>query len=180
MLERISIDNAISDFNNEDGLFYESENSDISDCDGDDTLKVVFAINVGKSHEGENIYQFFFSKDTEETFAEGWSMKPACNEHIGHLMIAKEMYEEILEFKTDVKLDLAQESCCFSMQDCRDNIIALAYENLDDASVYPEPYRIVIHFGDTKNQVIQTLIDRNIQFIEYPNFANQESEPTEE
>ena len=62
MLERISIDNAISDFNNEDGLFYESENSDISDCDDDDTLKVVFAINVGKSHEGENIYQFFFSK----------------------------------------------------------------------------------------------------------------------
>ena len=162
MLERISIDNAISDFDNEDGLFYESENSDISDCDDDDTLKVVFAINVGKSHEGENIYQFFFSKDTEETFAEGWSMKPACNEHIEHLMIAKEMYEGILEFKTDVKLDLAQESCCFSMQDCRDNVVALASENLEDADEYPEDGRIVIHFGDIIEDVEKMLARRDI------------------
>lgn len=158
--KRISFD----ELGNE-GLFYESENSTISDDEDEgDTSYAVFALNVGKTHEGENIYQIFFSHDTEETFAEGWSMKPACNEHIERLLIDASMYEDIMEFKTDIKLDLAQNNCCFSMQDCRDNIVALAYENLDDAEEYPEPYRIVIHFGETKNEVIDKLIGRGIQY----------------
>jgi hypothetical protein len=47
------------------------------------------------------------------------------------------------------------------MQDCRDNIIALAYENLDDAEEYPEP-RIIIHFGDNIDEVEQLFAQRDI------------------
>ena len=48
------------------------------------------------------------------------------------------------------------------MQDCRDKIIALASENLDEAEEYPEEGRIIIHFGDKIDDVEQMLAKRNL------------------
>jgi hypothetical protein len=75
--------------------------------------------------------------------------------------IDEEQYQYIVELKSDIKLDIARNCCCFTMQDCRDNIIALAYENLDDAEEYPEP-RIIIHFGDLIDEVEQLFAQRDI------------------
>lgn len=72
-----------------------------------------------------------------------------------------DQYQNIIELKSNIKLDLARNCCCFTMQDCRDNIIALAYENLDDAEEYPEP-RIIIHFGDLIDDVEDLFAQRNI------------------
>ena len=66
-----------------------------------------------------------------------------------------------MECKTDIKLDLAQDCCCFSMQDARDHIVALAYENLDNAEEYPEP-RIIIQFADSVEDVETLFAKRNI------------------
>ena len=77
-------------------------------------------------------------------------------------MISEDQYEYIKEFKTEIILDLAQNNCCFSMQDCRDKIIALASENLDTAEEYPEDGRIVIHFGDKIDDVERVLAKRDI------------------
>ena len=48
------------------------------------------------------------------------------------------------------------------MQDCRDNVVALASENLEEAEEYPEEGRIVIHFGDTVDEVEKMLAKRDI------------------
>ena len=48
------------------------------------------------------------------------------------------------------------------MQDCRDNIIALASENLEQAEEYPEDGRIVIHFGDLITDVEKMLAKRDL------------------
>jgi spermidine synthase len=47
------------------------------------------------------------------------------------------------------------------MQDSRDNIIALAYENLDNAEEYPDP-RIIIHFGDNIDTVENMFAKRDV------------------
>ena len=84
-------------------------------------------------------------------------------------LIAKDLkpdegqYEYIKQLKTDVQLDLAQYSCCTSLQDCKDRIIALAYENLDEAEEYPEDGRIVIHFGDYIDDVESMLARRDMR-----------------
>ena len=77
-------------------------------------------------------------------------------------MISNEMYEYVKELKTEIILDLAQDNSCFSMQDCRDNIIALAYENIDDYEEYPDEGRIVIHFGESIDEVEKMLAKRNL------------------
>ena len=100
--------------------------------------KVVYIIYVGKDIDDKNIYQFILSNNPDDVFSEGWGEK------------------------TDMMLDLAQDNSCFSMQDARDNIVALAYENIDNYEEYPEEGRIVIHFGESIDEVEKKLAKRNL------------------
>ena len=123
-------------------------------------LMVIYVLYVGKNTDYEHIYHLLISNDKEKTWAEGWENMPACV--MRDLTPEDDMYEDIAELKTDIKLDLAQNNCCFSMQDCRDNVVALASENLEEAEEYPEEGRIVIHFGDLIEDVEKMLAKRNI------------------
>jgi hypothetical protein len=136
---------------------------DIQEVSNDITkspLKVIYVAHIGTNTDGENIYHFLISTDKEKTWAEGWENKPACL--MRDLTPEEDMYEYVAEVKTFVKLDLAQESCCYTMQDARDSVIALAYENLDEAEDYPDEGRIVIHFGDLVEDVEKFLAKRDI------------------
>lgn len=127
-----------------------------------DELKVAYIIYVGKSSDNKNIYHFLLSENVENTFTEEWAEKPAGNIPTDLLLIDDSQYEYIKELKTDITLDLAQNNTCFSMQDCRDKIVAIAYENLDNEDFYPEPLRIVIHFGDNISDVEKMFAKRNM------------------
>lgn len=126
-------------------------------------LKVVYIVFVGKDIDNKNVYHFLLSENSEDTFAEGWNEKPSCNISPEILIPDDSQYEYVKELKTNLKLDLASEGCCTSLQDARDKIIALAYENLDDAEVYPEEGRIVIHFGDYIDDIESMLAKRNLR-----------------
>ena len=128
--------------------------------DENNTLMAIYVLYVGKNTDNEYIYHLLISNDKEKTWAEGWENKPACV--MRDLTPEDDMYEYIAELKTDLILDLAQDNCCFSMQDCRDNVVALASENLEEAEEYPEEGRIVIHFGDTVDEVEKMLAKRDI------------------
>ena len=123
-------------------------------------LKVVYVLYLGKDHDNKNTYQFFLSNDESEVWGEDWNEKPAANCRFP--TPTEDMYEYVKELKTDLVLDLAQDNTCVSMQDVRDNIFALAYENLDNAEEYPENGRIVIHFGDTLYDVELMLAQRDL------------------
>lgn len=122
---------------------------------------VVYVKNLGTEIDGTNIYHFYLSSNPDEVFAEGWGDIPACNVPRKLIDLDESMYEHVVEVKTDIVLDLAQNCCCFSMQDSRDNIIALAYENLDNAEEYPDP-RIIIHFGDNIDSVEEMFAKRDV------------------
>jgi len=123
-------------------------------------LKVIYILYIGKNSDNDNIYHFLISDDSEKTWADGWENKPACI--MRDLTPEDDMYEYIAEVKTELKLDLAQDNCCFSMQDCRDNVVALASENLEEAEEYPEDGRIVIHFGDFVDDIEKMLAKRDV------------------
>lgn len=123
-------------------------------------LKVIYVLYIGRNVDDDNIYHLLITTDEEKTWAEGWENKPACI--MRNLTPENDMYEYVAELKTDIMLDLAQDNCCFSMQDCRDNVIALASENLEHAEEYPEDGRIVIHFGDNIDDVEKMLAKRDM------------------
>lgn len=129
--------------------------------DNETSLYVVYAKYFGEEINGNYIYHFYLSNNPDEVFAEGWGDIPACNMSDNLMDIDDSQYEYIVQLKSDIKLDLARNCCCFSMQDCRDNIIALAYENLDDAEEYPDT-RIIIHFGDNIDDVKEMFGKRDV------------------
>lgn len=126
----------------------------------EEKLRIVYVLDIGTDVNGENIYHIFLSEDCDKTWAEGWENKPAGI--IRNLTPEEDMYEYVAEIRTKLKFDLAQHNTCFSMQDCRDKIIAIASENLDEAEEYPEEGRIVIHFGDLFEDVEKSLAKRDI------------------
>jgi hypothetical protein len=135
--------------------------NDMDFADSND-LRVAYILYLGKNSDGLNIYHFLLSENVEDTFMEDWSEKPASNIPNERLIIDESQYDYVKELKTPITLDLMQDNTCFSFQDCRDHIVAIAYENLDDAEFYPEPFRIVIHFGDLIDDVERMLAQRDM------------------
>ena len=139
---------------------YIDENSpkeDITPC-------VVFVKDIGDEIDGNHVYHFYVSQSPETVFAEGWGEVPACNVPRNLIYPDSDMFQNVVEVKTDIQLDLAQDNCCFSMQDARDHIVALAYENIDQAEVYPEP-RIIIHYGEPIENVETMFAKRDIPML---------------
>lgn len=133
----------------------------IDEFEVEEANAVVYVKKLGTEIDGTNIYHIYVSDKPEEVFAEGWGDMPACVVPRKLIDLDEDMYSHVVEVKTDVLLDLAQDCCCFSMQDSRDDIVALAYENLDNAEEYPDP-RIIIHFGDNIEDVEQMFAKRDI------------------
>lgn len=126
----------------------------------DDSLKVIYITHVGVDSDGLNVYHFLISGNPDEVWKEGWEEIPACN--INELQPDDSMYEYVKELKTDIKLDLAQDQCCFSMSDVKERICALAWENILDYEEYPDD-RIVIHYGEPVDMVEESLKLRDLE-----------------
>lgn len=124
---------------------------------------------MGNDLDGRNIYQFLFGTDEQADlfWVEDFDVKPAGI--VRNFFVDDSQYDDVRILKVNkIKLDLAQENTCFSMQDCRDNCVALAYENLDNLDndpdfEYPEDGRLVFHFGMTMLDVEMVLAKRNLQ-----------------
>ena len=131
-------------------------------------LYVVYVKKIGSDINGDNVYHIYLSSNPDDVFADGWGEVPACNVRREFMDISQDHYQNILEAKTPLVLDLAQDCCCFSMQDSRDRIVALAYENLDNAEEYPEP-RIIMQFGEEVENIEEMFAKRDIQlrYVEY-------------
>lgn len=125
-------------------------------------LRVIYVVHVGTDSDGLNIYHLLVSEDADNAWGECWEQPPAGNVPGKILMPDVSQYSYIKELKTEISLNLAQDNTCFSMQDCRDGIVALAYEDISSYDDYPEPFRIVIRFGDLIDDVDATLSERGL------------------
>lgn len=128
----------------------------------DKMLYLVFVREVGSDASGLNHYEFFFSPNPEVVWGEDWEQQ--CPSACGELLPDEKTYTEIKTVKCTIKFGLAQENSCFSMQDCIDQCICLCYEDISLLDSYPEPYRIVLLFGEDINSVNQKLNGRDIFF----------------
>lgn len=127
-----------------------------------DELRVVYVHYVGKDLNGNHVYHFLVGEDIKEVWGEGWSELPAGNIRKSYMMIDNDMYSYIKELKSPCRLGLATDSGCFSMQDCRDHCIALAWEDLSEAEEYPDKGRIVLQYGELLDDFEVMLAKRDL------------------
>jgi hypothetical protein len=132
------------------GEFDDSE--DYNDYD----LSLGFINYIGTELDGYNEYELIFTIHPDEFWGENFNYKPAgvCN----GLEPDKQYIQKVVRIKTVINLDLIQESGCFSMQDCMDGIVALAYQNLEGLDEYPtDPGRLYFMFGESYGDVERKL-----------------------
>lgn len=125
------------------------------DFDNND-LSLGFINHIGTELNGLNRYELIFTTHPDEFWGENFNYKPAglCN----GLHPDKDYIQKIVRIKTFINLDLIQNSGCFSMQDCMDGIVSLAYQNLEGLDEYPtEPGRLYFMFGEKYDDVERKL-----------------------
>ena len=118
---------------------------------------------IGEETDGYYRYEFVFTDNRDTVWGENFEQKPSCL--INNLMVSEEYVYEIHVVKMKVKLDLIQNNCCFSMSDCYDGIVSLAWENVDEYEEYPEEGRLFFRFGETLEEVEEKLAMKNVLFI---------------
>lgn len=124
---------------------------------------VIYVQEVGKDNDNNYVYEFLISEDPDSVWVDSWNELPVCNEQ--DTKPSEDDYDYVKELRTDIKLSLGQNNCCVSFMDVKDNIAALAYEDLSEAEEYPDP-RIVILYGDPLDEVEEMLAKRNL-FMKY-------------
>jgi hypothetical protein len=136
------------------GEFDDSQDFDIED------LSLGFINHIGSEIDGYNQYELIFTKYPDEFWGENFNYKPAgvCN----NLTPDAKYIQKVVTIKTLINLDLIQDSGCFSIQDCMDGIVALAYQNLEGLDEYPSDGRIYFMFGEPFNEVERKLAIKHI------------------
>ena len=109
-------------------------------------MYLIFVNELGPNYKGENIYEFIFSENIDELWGEDWDSVPAHGKpgppetvYINKVGVLS---------KSNVKLELIQNSDYFGMEDALDKVIALGWEIFDDGEL-GDKERLVFHFGDT-------------------------------
>ena len=104
-------------------------------------LYLVYVNPVGKDSNDLFEYEFFFSETPENVWGEDWNI--ACPAACGDTLPDPTTYSEIKTIKTDIPLFCAQQNTCFSLQDCIDGIVCLAFsenENIFTVFNFNENY----------------------------------------
>ena len=131
----------------------------------DKEVYLCFVRLIGKENDGYYQYEFIFTDNIDEVWGEDFNQKPACL--VNNLMISEEYITEVHTVKTKIKFDLIQDNCCFSVSDCYDGIIALAWEDISQYEEYPEDGRLFFKFGESIEDVDSKLAMKNILMSNY-------------
>ena len=123
-------------------------------------VKLGFIRLVGEERDGLYRYEFIFTDNIDEFWAENADQKPACL--VNDITPLEEYVTEVHTIRTKIKLDLIQNNCCFSVSDCFDGICCLAWEDISAYEEYPEDGRIFFRFGETYEEVEEKLAMKNI------------------
>jgi hypothetical protein len=121
--------------------------------------RLVFVNELGPNFRGDNLYEFIFS-DNEDVSGEDWESSPAGGNpqppHIDYIT-------KVGVLKNDkIKLNVIQNSDFFSFYDAVDKVIALSWEDIENEYYNDEDTRLVFHYGDSEEDVMTKLYERDI------------------
>lgn len=121
--------------------------------------KLVFVKPIGKNIENEFEYDLLFSEFPDEVWALFWddNNPSSCGD------LTPDTYDKVLRIKSPFELRTIQEMSCFSMEHTINNIVALAWVDINVLEEFPE-YRMVLHFGEEENKVIEKIEKLNNQY----------------
>lgn len=120
-------------------------------------LFLIYVNALGIDWKGDHIYEFIFSDTTEDVDGEDWDLYPASGQpHPPR----RDFIKRVGKLESKLRLDVIQESDTFAVWDAIDDVIALAWENIQDYDEYPER-RISFKFGLPIKEVEALLYEKD-------------------
>ena len=126
---------------------------------------LAFVDYIGKSLDDKFIYRFDFTNDTDTVWGDYFNISPT-------IIVPDLQPEENTICKSgrvifDKELNLAKRNGCFSMQDCFDGIIALAFSELsEEDTVYYNDEPLYFNFGEPIEIVEEKLKSLGYEFYD--------------
>lgn len=117
---------------------------------------LAFVDFISKTVSNEYIYRFDFTDDTDTVWGDFFNIAPTII--VPDLQPEENTISKTARVKIDRKLNIAKKNGCFSMQDCFDKIIALAFTELnEDNTIYYNDEPLYFYFGETFEEVEKKL-----------------------
>jgi hypothetical protein len=121
---------------------------------------LIYVNELGPNYKGDNTYEFIFSNSLEEIWGDSWESNPA-NGYPSPPDL--NFIDKVGTLKSnEITLSVVQKSDYFSMTDCMDDVISLAWENEIDEIDFTIKKRLVFRFGETEQSVKNKLYERDI------------------
>ena len=121
-------------------------------------LYLIYVNMVGRDYKANYLYEFIFSDSAEKIDGDEWDTYPASGRpHPPHDVFIK----SVGTLKSELKLDVVQNSDSFAVWDAVDGVIALAWEYIDAYDTYPDK-RLCFKFGDTIKDVKGKLYEKDL------------------
>lgn len=125
---------------------------------------------VGKDYKDNFIYEFIFSDSKKNIDGDEWDTFPAS----GRPKAPHDNFiKKVGRLESELNLDVIQNSDTFAVWDAIDDVIALAWENINAYESYPEK-RLCFKFGETLKDVETKLYEKDL-ILKY-NTQNHEKE----
>jgi hypothetical protein len=119
---------------------------------------LIYVNMVGENYKGQYLYEFIFSDSAKDIDGEDWDTYPASGR-------PKPPFEKYIKrvgvLTSQLKLDVVQKSDTFAVWDAVDDVIALAWENVNAYETYPNP-RLNFRFGITEKEVADKLYAKDL------------------
>lgn len=120
-------------------------------------LVLIYVNMVGKDYQDNYIYEFIFSDTIVDVDGPYWDSYPASSRPEPP---NDDFIKKVGRLESELKFDVIQNSDTFSVYDSVDDVIAMAWENIDDYDSYPD-HRISFHFGDKMKDVVAKLYEKD-------------------
>jgi hypothetical protein len=121
-------------------------------------LFLIYVNRVGKDYKGNFIYEFIFSDTTKGIDGDDWDTFPAS----GRPSAPHDHYiKKVGRLESELNLDVIQDSDTFAVWDAIDDVIALAWENINAYDSYPDK-RLCFKFGEPIQSVEAKLYENDL------------------
>lgn len=121
-------------------------------------LFLIYVNKIGKDYKENYLYEFIFSDTTKNIDGDDWDTFPAS----GRPSAPHDHFiKKVGRLESEIKFDVVQDSDTFAVWDAVDEVIALAWENINAYDSYPEK-RICFKFGEPMSEVEAKLYEKDL------------------
>ena len=131
---------------------------------------LAFVDIIGTTTNGEFIYRFDFTENTDVVWGEYFNIAPA--------IIVPDLQPDINCLSRRAKaifpkeMVIAKKNSCFSMQDCIDGIIDMMFSEIDDETLEIDECPFSLKFGEDFESVSQKLEKAGISLFDIEDIDN--------